>query len=431
MNSPDNVHACGRILLLASLPPLPARANGFSIRYAPILAELAASHELDLALVQDTPRESVDVAVLESVFGHVGVYERRHRRQPLFRRLASRIMTLVPGSKPYPLVMYDASDIETFLLQTFGRTEYDVLIVTSPELIDECRRVLRATRVVIDAIDSLTLLAVRKGKHNWIDRIDRARMRRWERKLHSKADFVSYISHNDRDAVYGNTSVPANVGVIPNGVYLDDFDSGSMTSTVSATPARDGRGAIVFLGNMGYGPNIEAAQRLATLLPRVRARWPMASLSIVGRSPSPEIQSLAASPGVTVTGTVPSIWPYLRQADACCFPMVSGAGLQNKVLEAMWSGVPVVTSSVGNNGVQGVHLEHLMVADDDDATVDALVYLLGRPEEARRLGEAGRAFVRENFSWSRVLGLVRREFLGDARAVSNGAASLSAHPTQV
>ena len=80
----------------------------------------------------------------------------------------------------------------------------------------------------------------------------------------------------------------------------------------------------------------------------------------------------------------------------------------------MWSGAPLVTSSIGNSGVEAAHRRHLMVADDDEATVDALVYLIRHPDTAARLGEVGQAFVREKFSWSRVLGRVRREFLRDS-----------------
>lgn len=241
--------------------------------------------------------------------------------------------------------------------------------------------------------------------------------------LHGRADFVSYISHRDRAAVYGDTRIPNNVGVIPNGVYLED-DKPLELSLPSQLYASNGYDAsIVFLGNMGYAPNIDAALRLAAVLPRVQAQYPTATLSIVGRNPVPEIMALTRQSGVRVTGEVPSIWPHLRNARVCCFPMAQGAGLQNKVLESLWSGRPLVTTSVGNSGVQGTDRQNLLVADHEDALVEALVYLLRNPEEANKLGQSGRAFVEQNFAWTKILSDVRREFLGqvhDENAQANG-----------
>lgn len=150
-----------RILLLSSLTPLPARANGFSVRYAPILAELATTHDLDLALVQDVPKSSVAMGPLEHLFRKVAVHVRSHRKQPLLKRVTTRILTLFPGMPAYPLVVYDAHEINAFLREEFGALHYDLLLVTSPELIDQCLSAIHATRVVIDAIDSMTLLSQR------------------------------------------------------------------------------------------------------------------------------------------------------------------------------------------------------------------------------------------------------------------------------
>jgi glycosyltransferase involved in cell wall biosynthesis len=393
----------GRLLVLCSLPPLPARANGFSIRYAPILAGLTSSYLVDLALVMDWPLDPAEQAFLESKFHSVRVFARRHLRQGIMKRVVTRVISLLPGGIPYPLVAYDGSDVEAFLREEFGNTTYDLLIITSPEFAVETKRAIPAHRVVIDAVDSLTLLAQRAAGRSLLRQFDTYRVRQWERALCEKADYIAYISANDRAAAYG-AHVPSHVGVIPNGLYLDDY--------LEPAGIRRSGAQVAFLGNMGYGPNVSAALRLAGLWPRVQEQHPEAMLSIIGRNPTPAISALQSQPGVEVTGTVDSIWPYLHRSRVACFPMTHGAGMQNKVLEAMWSECPVVTSRVGNNGIGGTDGVDLLLAETDDEFIEALSWVFAHPEEARRLGENGKRFVAATYSWERSRALFRTHMLG-------------------
>ncbi|MCW5751612.1 MAG: glycosyltransferase, partial [Alphaproteobacteria bacterium] len=131
------------------------------------------------------------------------------------------------------------------------------------------------------------------------------------------------------------------------------------------------------------------------------------------------VQELASLPGVEVTGSVPDVRPYVRRSAVMVAPLSIARGTQNKILEAMAMGVPVVTSSIGARGVDAVPGEHLIVADGAEATAQAVCHLLGHPEERRRLSQAGRARVRSHHDWEGAMARMDRivaERLGNSLA---------------
>jgi len=125
-------------------------------------------------------------------------------------------------------------------------------------------------------------------------------------------------------------------------------------------------------------------------------------LLIIGRDPAPEITRLS-SPAISVTGTVDNIWSYIARANIFVFPMVEGAGLQNKLLEAMYAGIPIVTTSIAADGVGATSGEQLLVADTDDEIAEQVVKVLCDPEYSARLAERARSFLTREFSWSAIL----------------------------
>jgi glycosyltransferase involved in cell wall biosynthesis len=146
--------------------------------------------------------------------------------------------------------------------------------------------------------------------------------------------------------------------------------------------------------------------------PLLRAKRPSMKLLIVGADPSAEMRALGQLPGVTVTGSVPDVRPFVRRSAAMVAPLAIARGTQNKILEAMAMGVPVVTSTVAAGGVDAVAGEHLLVADTPQATADAILNLLEQPAQRRCLAEAGRARVLSHHAWAqsmkRLDGIVAR-----------------------
>jgi polysaccharide biosynthesis protein PslH len=153
---------------------------------------------------------------------------------------------------------------------------------------------------------------------------------------------------------------------------------------------------------MDYYPNQECMLAFcATVWPRLRQQRPDLKLSIIGAAPSAAVKALAALPGVTVTGSVPDVRPYVRRSALMVAPLNIARGTQNKILEAMAMGVPVVTSGVAAGGVDAVPGEHFLVAGSPQQYVDAIERLLHDREERARFAVAGRSRVLIHHDWTR------------------------------
>ena len=157
---------------------------------------------------------------------------------------------------------------------------------------------------------------------------------------------------------------------------------------------------VTFIGRMDYFPNQQAVLRFcAEVLPELQRRRPGTRFEVVGADPSPEIRNLGQLPGVTVTGSVPDVRPYVTRAALTIAPLEIARGTQNKILESMAMGVPVVCSRQAAGGVDAVPGEHLLVHDTPAELVEAIVRILGSRELRRQLAVAGRARVLSNHSW--------------------------------
>src|SRR5262249_41896195 len=158
--------------------------------------------------------------------------------------------------------------------------------------------------------------------------------------------------------------------------------------------------SIVFIGRMDYYPNRECMVEFCErTLPELRRRHPAVSLTIVGADPSPEIRRLGRLEGVTVTGSVADVRPYAWRAAGAGAPLRIARGTQNKILEAMAMGVPVVVSQAAAGGVDAEPGRHLLSAVTVDDYVNAISRLLGDAGERRRLAEAGRDRVVSRHRW--------------------------------
>ena len=159
---------------------------------------------------------------------------------------------------------------------------------------------------------------------------------------------------------------------------------------------------ISFIGRMDYYPNIECMQRFcAQVWPLLRQSRPNLKLLIVGADPKPEVQLLAKLPGVTVTGSVPDVRPYVRGSVANIAPLAIARGTQNKILEAMAMGVPVVTTRLAAGGVDAEAEKHLLVADTPADTAAAILRIVDQPAERARLAIAGRERMLSHHAWPR------------------------------
>ena len=157
---------------------------------------------------------------------------------------------------------------------------------------------------------------------------------------------------------------------------------------------------ISFVGRMDYYPNQECMRRFCgQVWPLLRARRPNLKLLIVGADPSPAMRQLGELPGVSVTGSVPDVRPYVRKSAVMVAPLAIARGTQNKILESMAMGVPVITSRIAAGGVDAEPGAHLVVADAPQEQADAIVKVLDSPAERQRLALAGRQRMLSHHAW--------------------------------
>jgi glycosyltransferase involved in cell wall biosynthesis len=187
---------------------------------------------------------------------------------------------------------------------------------------------------------------------------------------------------------------------------------------------------VVFTGNLRYAPNADAALHLATqIFPLVHKAVPNAELLLVGRDPLPELREAAQRcEGITVTGFVDDVRPYLERAALFAAPLRFGAGIQNKVLEALAMELPVVASRVAAEGLHTVDGQRppVEIASQPNDFVRAIVTLLARGAAP---ATEGRAYVERNFSWERSGDLVEQALAAAAGSRCIVSAALSAAPT--
>jgi glycosyltransferase involved in cell wall biosynthesis len=248
----------------------------------------------------------------------------------------------------------------------------------------------------------------RAGLARWYLRGEAALLRAAEREASTRPDILFAVSDQERDYYQARGHRP--VHLIPNGVDCEAY---------GALPeGRTGEPLILYLGSMSWPPNAEAALFLANdVLPVVRRRVPEARLRIVGRNPSAEVVRSAAADGVEVTGGVESVIPHLRDAALLAVPLEAGGGTRLKILEALASGLPVVSTPIGAEGLDLTDGEHLLVATRDQFA-ESIVRLLNDRSFGTRLARNGRAAVRQRYDWTTI---------GQKAAAAIGAGLQSGH----
>ncbi len=218
------------------------------------------------------------------------------------------------------------------------------------------------------------------------------KMLRAEKRLARKFDLCTATTRAEWQTLqdYGTG---AETDWFPNGVDAQLFSPG----TAPYDPD-----TLSFIGRMDYYPNQECMQRFCReVWPLLKARRPTLKLKIVGADPSPEIRALGSLPEVVVTGSVPEVQPYVRESALMVAPLAIARGTQNKILEAMAMGVPVVTSSAAAGGVDAEAGRHLLVADSAAEIAEAVLRIVENPAERARLAVAGRERVLSHHAWPR------------------------------
>jgi polysaccharide biosynthesis protein PslH len=249
---------------------------------------------------------------------------------------------------------------------------------------------------VFDAVDSISLLLERtlQSSHSLRQRVQAAvelrRTRRYEAGILRRFSQVAVTSPDDAATLLG-LEADGRVTVVPNGVDLEYFGP-------VAGPRETA--TIVFSGKMSYHANATAVLHFVRhILPLIRRVRPDVRVKIVGSRPPASIRALAADPAIAVTGHVPDIRAAIGRSILAICPVTVKVGIQNKVLEAMAMGLPVVSTLAGVGGLAAEPGREILVADDATAFAAQVCRLLADPQLCQRVGMAGRRYVEEHHRW--------------------------------
>lgn len=228
------------------------------------------------------------------------------------------------------------------------------------------------------------------------------KVRGFEAAFARKFDKVLLISEHDLAAIEQKKPLE-NVFFSPHGVDYKYFAPDKSVEKQANT--------LIFTGNMNYAPNTDAINYFYTeIFPRIRQEIPDTKLWIVGANTSAAIKSLGDDPAVTVTGRVPDLRTYTNQAQVALAPIRIGAGLQNKVLEGMSMGLPMVVTSVANEGIKAIPNKNILIGDSPEVFAQNVITLLQDAQLRTQMGDAARQFIVEKWSWEKHFGDLEEMF---------------------
>jgi glycosyltransferase involved in cell wall biosynthesis len=376
-----------RLLFLVPSFPSPPRAGHELIAYQHI-KYLAQRHSVDL-LSFDVDDKKLDI---EKLYPYCHAIDTVHI-QP-WRRRFNECLGLATGASLHAAA-FKSSKMSDLIWRRVSDNKYDVIIFQTTLMSQYLPQSFQGA-TVLNMIDPLVVNLERSLVWNpwfirpWM-RFKIMRLKRYELSYAKRFNRVVLVNRADI-LDYQAFLTGARFDWVPHTV-----DVGFLVP--KQTPRRDG--AIVISGIMDHAPNVDAVEYFCRdIFPLVRRELPYATLSIVGSRPTAAVRKWASFGQINVTGSVLDIRPYLNEAMVSVCPVRLRVGTQTKILEAMATGTPVVTTSAGNYGVGGISGEHLYVADNPSEFAKRVVELL-RGENWDQFSTKGRRFVCDNFSEER------------------------------
>jgi sugar transferase (PEP-CTERM/EpsH1 system associated) len=391
-----------RILFLSPRQPLPAR-SGAKLREYHFLRALGGWAEVTYLYFADpdfTNSGSQPLTVEDLPFCRevIGI------PKPPAYGMEKTVMGIL-GRWPLPILNYTSPEMSAAVARQMDARDFDIIHLDSIHMI----RYAPASRRVVYNWHNIESEAMRRFSAN-----SPSLARRWYARLtaHKLEALESAILHSDcghivcseREYEQLRRIAPAaRIAVVENGVDTGFF-AGARDE--AATPRH-----IVFVGAMDYFPNADAAIFFANRIwPNIRNKLGDAELIIVGANPGPAVIALREIPGVQVTGMVPDVSPFYREALAAVAPLRTGGGTRLKILEAMAAGVPVISTPLGAEGLDVTDGENILLADseDTDGWANHVASLADSPSRRAQLTEAGFRLVKTRYDWE-ILGAKLRK----------------------
>ncbi|MDQ6659968.1 MAG: glycosyltransferase [Chloroflexota bacterium] len=386
------------ILFVTPYPPSHIRVRGYGF-----LNQLHREHDVTIMTQCASAQEMADVEVLRSQGYEVLIVQESKRQATL--RSGWALFSIHPLQVAYAR----SARFTQAVLDLCTQRHFDVVHVEHLRGIASMERLASTHPIVWDAVDCISLLCkqtIVSGPNlsvRAVALLEHNRTRRYEARLISLLQHVVVTSERDRQAlldlhrlfiknnVRSDAELDRSIGVLPNGVDLEYF---------RPLEQERRRFNLVFSGKMSYHANVATALYLYNqIMPLIWRQRPEATLTIVGSKPPKAVQRLAMHPRVEVTGYVDDMRPYVGRAEVMLSPMVYSVGIQNKVLEAMALGTPVVIAAQAAAALGAQPGRDLLVANSPQEFAEAALSVLDNPELQATLSQFGRKYVEQQHDW--------------------------------
>jgi glycosyltransferase involved in cell wall biosynthesis len=386
-----------RILVVYPYAPFPLVRGTFQ-RTFHLLRELARNNTIDFFALDEGGVSAPHAGVFRQFCARVHLQPFTHPEWSSL--LGSRLLDPIPTTVRH---WEDPAAHAALAAFTAGH-EYDLIhfcdLVMWPyvkRLPHACPRVMDRSRVDLmfqtDELRTLPLNAKQRlGRHENL-----FKLRFLEREAAAAVAATVVCGPDDERFLRQHVNADANIIVLPNGCDPGFFNLESHPPQPSVEPRW------LFCGAMDYSPNVDGIRWYFDAVDAaVRATLPERRVQIVGKSPAPAVRALAALPGVTVTGEVPDVRPHYQSSHFQIVPLRIGGGTRLKIVESLSIGCPVVSTTIGAQGLELAHREHLLLADTPRQFAATVVELATDAALRERLRTAGRRRVLELYGWPRL-----------------------------
>jgi polysaccharide biosynthesis protein PslH len=384
-----------KILFLTQLFPHPPVCGG-TIRSFNMLRHLGARHDVTLVsfVRGETPEASAEA--LRSICREVHTV-------PIHRSSLANIrfaLGSLLGKKPFIVARDYVPEMRRKVDDLLNNGHFDLIYVDHLQMAqyvsgwDGCPKILDEHNVewkIIERIGNSEPLSPKR----LYAAIEWRKLRRWELATCERFDRVLTVTKTDRDTLRSANHRLSKITCIPIGVDFEAFPKVELRED-----ARD----IVSIGTMSWPPNIDAAVFFAEkIYPAIKMHVDRVRYIVAGSNPTDAVRRLSLNDSsIEVTGYLDDLTPVASQAAVFVTPLRSGSGLRVKILNAMAMGLPVVSTSVGCEGIGAKPGRDLIVADSEHQFADAVVELMSDFRMRRQIAENGREFVHANYSWESI-----------------------------
>ena len=385
-----------RILWVKAGKLLPVDTGG-KIRSYNILRHLARTHRVTLLGYYGGPRDnSYEDTIARELPGPQTIHTSALDGSGVAQTLS--YLQLMFQSAPFAVSKFTHSAVKKAVAESLGSGSFDVAVCDFLSASQNFPAQLSTPTVLFQHnVETSLWQRLAQTESNFARRfaykMEAGKMASYERAALGRFHHIIAVSEHDRQQMLA-MDPSCSITVVPTGVDTEKY---SVAPPSQANPPK-----IVFLGSMDWEPNIDAVQYFCRdIFPRVRSQFPAAIFQIVGRNPHASVKQLA-SDFVEVSGTVPSIAEYLREATLVVVPLRIGGGTRLKIFEAMATGKAVISTSIGAEGLAVQSGRDLILADEPASFAEAVLALLTDSSLRRRYEEAA-AKLAVQYDWSNIV----------------------------